>query len=131
MERLKQRLGVADQAILTLEEILKLKRPSTIERDAAIQRFEYSFEAQWKCAKQFLRDIEGIDIASPKGVIRSCREIGIFEEDETVRALEMADDRNLSSHTYNEQLAQEIFFRVREHAQLLRKWHDEIKDRIV
>ena len=48
MERLKQRLEIAWQALMTLEELSVLKQPSAIERDAAIQRFEYTVEASWK-----------------------------------------------------------------------------------
>ncbi|HEX7065942.1 MAG TPA: nucleotidyltransferase substrate binding protein [Bacillales bacterium] len=62
--------------------------------------------------------------------MRSCRELKILEEDETVKALEMADDRNLSSHTYNEKLAQETFYRLPGHTQLLRKWWKRIQSRI-
>ena len=49
MERLKQRLATARQALDTLEE-LRTVPFSKIVRDAAIQRLEYTFEAVWKAA---------------------------------------------------------------------------------
>jgi nucleotidyltransferase substrate binding protein (TIGR01987 family) len=130
MERLKQRIETADNALTTLEQVLLIDQPSSIERDASIQRFEYSFEAQWKLAKQYLRDFEGIDSGSPKGVIRSCHEAGVLNEEETIKALEMVDDRNLTSHTYNEELAEEIYKRLAGYSTLLRKWWRSIKERV-
>lgn len=109
MDRLMERMKMATKALNAFHEVLLIKHSSTIVRDAAIQRFEFSFEACWKAAKQYLYDVEGLDVGSPKGVIRSCREVGIFSDEETVLALKMVDDRNLTVHTYNEELANEIF----------------------
>ncbi|MGE4273502.1 MAG: HI0074 family nucleotidyltransferase substrate-binding subunit [Desulfitobacterium sp.] len=122
MERLTERIEVADQALSRLESILLVEEPSSVERDATIQRFEFTFEAMWKVAKDYLYTVEGIDSASPKGVIRSCRELGIFEEASATHALVMADDRNLTVHTYNEALAIEIHKRIRPYAVLMRRW---------
>ncbi len=68
MERLKQRVVNARKALKTLTELLGLRSLTVVERDAAIQRFEYTFEAVWKAGKAFLREIEGLEIGSPKGV---------------------------------------------------------------
>jgi hypothetical protein len=68
VERLKERFGVAQKALATLREVLAETNPSVIVRDAAIQRFEYTFEAFWKAGQEFLRAQEGLDIGSPKGV---------------------------------------------------------------
>jgi nucleotidyltransferase substrate binding protein (TIGR01987 family) len=130
MERLLERLQLANKALKAFHEVLQIDIPSSIERDAAIQRFEFSFEACWKAGKQFLFDIEGLDIGSPKGVIRSFREIGIFSEDETVLGLKMVDDRNLTVHTYNEELAIEIFKKLPKYYELLHKLMDRITSKI-
>lgn len=130
MERLNERLQVAERALNTLLELVALERPSTIERDASIQRFEYSFEAVWKVAKRYLNVIEGVDASSPKAVIRSSLEAGLFDEPTTRQALVMADDRNLTSHTYNALLADEIFSRLKGHAAILQQWLVAINDRV-
>ena len=70
MAPLKQKLSSAERALSTLQELLTSDTLTTVERDAAIQRFEYTFEAIWKLGKAFLREIEGLEIGSPKGVIR-------------------------------------------------------------
>ncbi|WP_096202428.1 HI0074 family nucleotidyltransferase substrate-binding subunit [Bacillus sp. FJAT-45350] len=130
MERLNQRKRLAKRALQTLVEVTNIKEPSIIERDATIQRFEYTFEAMWKLGKQYLRDIEGVDIATPKGIIRACREAGMFTSEETIKALEMVDDRNLTSHTYNEDLAEKIFGRIPRHVEILIKWYQTIETKI-
>ena len=122
MERLREKLAVAAKANLRLLEAVRLPDPSELERDAIIQRFEFTFEALWKAAKLFLLVHEGIDAASPKSVIRACRESGILTEQEAGQALIMADDRNLTVHMYNEPLAVEIYSRLRVHYPLMCQW---------
>lgn len=122
MDRLTERLQIAGRALDTLRQLPLLGQASDVERDAAIQRFEYTFEAVWKAAQLYLREREGIESGSPKGVARSSFQVGILDETQTVTALEMVDDRNLTVHTYNEQLAQEIFKRIAGYAQLMDAW---------
>ncbi len=105
-----------------MKELLGRYSPTKIERDAAIQRFEYTFEAMWKAAKQYLLDIEGLDIGSPKGVIRGFFQNGVLNEEQTNLALSMVDDRNLTSHTYDEALAKQIFHQLDDYANLMDKW---------
>ncbi|WP_218970842.1 nucleotidyltransferase substrate binding protein [Shouchella shacheensis] len=93
MERVKQRLQTAQKALSAFEEVLEIQSPSAIERDASLQRFEVSFEACWKAGKQFLYDVEGLDVGSPKGVFRTFREIGYLSEEHTISCLTMINDR--------------------------------------
>lgn len=129
MERVRQRIDVAQNALRTLEEILTLDTSSPIIRDAAIQRFEYTFEAVWKAGKRFLLEIEGIDAASPKGTVRSFRELGLMTDAQASEALVMVNDRNLTVHTYNEPVAVDIFSRIAGHTRLLRLWVDAMAQR--
>lgn len=131
MERLRERLDMAEKTLNRFREAMALTNPNSLERDAAIQRFEFTFEAQWKAAKHFLTVIEGIDAASPKGVVRSCREVGLLDDSEAIIALKMADDRNLTVHTYNEALAVEIHSRLNHYCLLIEKWLTEMKKRSV
>lgn len=130
MERLRERFESANRALTAFQEVVGKKNPSTIERDAAIQRFEFSFEACWKAGKQFLHDIEGLDVGSPKGAIRSFREVGVFSEDETILGLKMTDDRNLTVHMYNEVLAIEIYGKLLQYYGLLYDWVDRMDNRM-
>ena len=45
---MKERLASARSALASLEELVVLPQPTKVERDAAIQRFEYTCEATWK-----------------------------------------------------------------------------------
>ena len=130
MERLREKLAVASKANLRLLEAVRLPDPSELERDAIIQRFEFTFEALWKAAQYYLFVVEGLDIASPKGVIRACREVGIFNEEESMLALKMADDRNLTVHTYNEVLAVAIYQRILKYQGLLVAWQERMEVKV-
>lgn len=50
MERINDLSRIAQKALNSLTEIVSEENPTAIQRDAAIQRFEYSFEAVWKAA---------------------------------------------------------------------------------
>src|SRR5690625_4841078 len=127
MERLRERIQVAKKALATLLETIEIKEPSSIVRDASIQRFEYSFEACWKAGKLYLFDHEGLDVGSPKSVIRSFREIGIFSEQETILGLNMVNDRNLTVHTYNEGLAEKINKNIPKYFTFMDNWIERME----
>jgi len=118
VERLKQRIVVARRALGTLEELAK-EPFSKIVRDAAIQRFEHSFEAAWKAAQRYLEIVEGIPVGSPKAAFRACLDTGPMDAASARQALAMTDDRNLTVHTYNEDLAKQIYSRVPGHLALM------------
>jgi nucleotidyltransferase substrate binding protein (TIGR01987 family) len=121
VDELKRRLALARKAFATMREALGLPK-TAIVRDAAIQRFEYSFEAVWKAAQRFLREREGVEAASPKAVVRASFSAGLLDEPSSRRALSMVDDRNLTVHTYNEPLAEAIYSRLADHASVLESW---------
>ena len=121
MDRLSQRMKTAERALNTLAKVL-MERKTEIVRDAAIQRFEYTFEAVWKAGQLFLREREGLQAASPKAAIRAFGEVELLNEDQVSAALQMADDRNLTVHTYNEDLAEALYGRLPGHARLLGEW---------
>ena len=96
------------KALRSLEETLAAPF-SVIVRDATIQRFEFTLEALWKLAQRYLLLQEGLELGSPKGVIRGCFQAGLLEEEATALLLQAIDDRNLTVHTYNEALAELIY----------------------
>lgn len=126
MEKIQERINTAQRALTKLHELAVKPDLSDVERDALIQWFEFSFELLWKCAKEYLYVVEGIDAASPKKVIRCCRELGLLDDEQTREALQMADDRNLTTHTYDETFAQAVVERIRRYAPLLQLWLGKI-----
>lgn len=129
MEKLKLRAEAATKALKTLEEIIELPY-STIIRDASIKRFEYSFDIFWKFIKDYLRVREGIECASPKSCFREAFKAGILSEEETVKTLEMTDDRNLSTHTYDEEAVEEIYHQIKDYWYLMDKVCRRVVERV-
>ena len=113
-------------ALKSFELIAGIAKPSDEQRDAAIKRFEYTFETAWKAAQAYIIDKEGGEASSPKTSIRASKAAGLINDVETEMALSMADDRNLAAHTYNEKLAQELYPKLAGYARLARKWLDAI-----
>lgn len=108
MEELKERLRSCQRALATLDEAVNMPF-SLIVRDASIQRFEYSFESLWKLLKIHLEQHEGILCNSPKSCFREALRVGLLSVEETEMCLVMTDDRNLTSHTYIEAVAEAIY----------------------
>lgn len=122
MGRNIERYNLAVRALAKFHELACRQDLTEIECDAMIQRFEFTFELVWKCAKEYLYVQEGIDVASPKKVIRSCREIGILSDSDTELALKMVDDRNLTTHTYDESFIKSLISRFPDYDRIFRSW---------
>ncbi len=94
---------------------------SVIVRDATIQRFEYSFESLWKLLKLYLAEREGVICNSPKRCFREVLNAGLLSAKEVVVCLTMTDDRNLTSHTYIEAVAETIYKKLFRYAAVMGK----------
>jgi len=129
MERLILKYKDAFNALKTLEAILK-EPFSMIVRDAAIQRFEYTFEALWKFLKEYLKEKEGIVSNSPKACFKEIFSLGFLTEEETVRCLEMTDRRNDTSHTYKAEVAKLIYSKIKGYYTLMKNLLDQFEDKI-
>jgi len=103
METLKLRIEIAQKVLQTLKAIME-EPYSVIVRDAAIQRFEYTSEIFWKVIKGYLDVHDGVICNSPKACFKEAFKVGLISEEETVKILEMVDNKNLTSHTYHEKL---------------------------
>jgi nucleotidyltransferase substrate binding protein (TIGR01987 family) len=130
MERLKERLAVARKALLTLRELTDKPKLTEIERDAAIQRFEYTFETVWKAAQLYLNEIEGLTANSPKSTVRASWQTGLFDEKTAQTALRMVEARNLTVHTYNEKLARSIYRQITVFVDVLQEWLENMEKNV-
>lgn len=96
--------------------------------DATIQRFEFTFELAWKLMKAVL-EYEGIEATSPRSSIREAWKQHLIGDAE--KWLDMQVKRNLSSHTYNEETAQDIYRHIKEdYISLLQDLDQEIQQRL-
>ena len=84
-------------------------------RDSAIQRFEFTVEIFWKLLKNIVKDNEGIICNSPKSCIREFFASGYIKENNAKLLMEMIDDRNMTSHTYHEEVAEIIFSKLKDY----------------
>lgn len=93
-------------------------------RDSCIQRFEFTFEIFWKLLRQFAIR-EGLEVQSPRAAIKMGFELKILTEDG--RYLGMLKSRNLASHTYTEEIAEEIFRSLPSYREAMLEGVNEIK----
>lgn len=90
------------KAVVRLAEALAQPKNEFI-RDSVIQRFEFSVELSWKTA----RKIMGTGTTAPKDVVREMSQAGYISDiDIWLKAIDM---RNMSSHTYKENLAEQVY----------------------
>jgi nucleotidyltransferase substrate binding protein (TIGR01987 family) len=128
LDKLSTLPALLDRALNTLEDALNAA-PDALARDAAIQRFEYSFELTWKLVKIWMKKGEGIVCNSPKACFRKAAESGLLNEEEAVLMLEMTDDRNRTVHTYHEPLAEAIFSKLPEYMNMMKNLSIRIRER--
>lgn len=111
MELVIEKLRNYKQALARLEEALAVNEPDQFVHDAAIKRFEFTYELAWKLLKVLMEYKGGEDVRFPRDIFKEAYAKGLLENGEIW--LDMLNDRNLSSHTYNQERALEIFGRVK------------------
>ena len=112
------------KALVALEAIyLKPMQEDRTNVDATIQRFEFTFELAWKFLKDYFleRDLE---LHFPKEVIQQAFEVRLIDNEDIW--IKMLKDRNMTSHTYDEKLADEIYIRIKSYVPELRNLLDKI-----
>ena len=102
-----------DKAMTALEAALALSAPDLFQKAGTIQFFEMSFELAWNTLKDYLEEQGYQDVRSPRAALKKGFEIGLIEDGHGwMKALE---DRNLTSHTYDEATADQVLGLVRDH----------------
>ncbi len=122
---MKKKLWQLNKAIDSWSLLGSLKY-SDVVRDATIQRFEYSFELLWKVVKIYLKDTHAIDCDSPKSCFRELRLPLKLSNMEVEACLKMADDRNLSVHTYSKEMAEKLYKRIKKYREIAGKIYEKI-----
>lgn len=126
-QTLKLKLADFDKTLKTLKKALDMKR-NDIVRDSVIKRFEYAYEFCWKTCKLYLREVEGLNVFSPKECFRKLLLKRLISEKDTETLLLMTDERNEIIHTYNEKYANALYKNIDEkYYKLMRKVYQEIK----
>lgn len=89
-----------------LFDVLTPEIETEYRNDAVIQRFKVCYEMSWKLLKRLLED-NGIIENTPKDVFKSAFTAGYIGTDVEGWYL-MIKSRNLTSHVYNEMMAENI-----------------------
>jgi nucleotidyltransferase substrate binding protein (TIGR01987 family) len=86
-----------------------------LDRDGVIQRFEFTFELLWKALKIYLEN-QGIIVKTPRDSFLQAFRVNIISDEKIF--LDMLEDRNNTSHIYDEETSKKIFNRIRENYEL-------------
>jgi len=98
----KKAFNQLDSAVQLSEE----RELSDLEKQGLIQAFEYTYELSWNMIRDYFRWQGNTGITGSRDAIREAFANGLIEDGDGW--MQMLKDRNRTSHTYNEETAQEI-----------------------
>lgn len=112
MLRLTQKVDYFKSALDRLKESADVEVTNPVVMDGVIQRFEFTFELAWKTLKEFM-EYKGFSVSvSPRDIFKDAYAAGIITDGDTF--IKMLTDRNISSHTYDEEMAYELYGRIKD-----------------
>ena len=98
-----QRLDNYQRALTHLQsavELMAQRELSQLEKQGVIQAFEFSWELAWKLMKDYLQWQGIAGLSGARDAIREAFRQGLIDDGQVWMA--MLQDRNRTSHTYNE-----------------------------
>lgn len=113
------------KALQALEGIyLKPMMEERANIDATIQRFEFTFELAWKFLKDYFQE-KGVALNYPKEIIKEAFAVNLIDDEQLW--INMLADRNMTSHTYDEKLADTIYLHIQNYVPELKKLLEKIQ----
>ena len=113
MKKRETNLVNFSKALQRLKEAIALFEQNSendVVRDGVIQRFEFTYELAWKAAKEYI-EYEGIVGKNyPRAVIKEAFALQLITDEDNW--ITMINDRNMTSHIYKEEMAEEIAQRI-------------------
>lgn len=103
--RWKQRFTNFEKSYNLLNQYIDQPIETELERAGIIQFFEISFELSWKLMKDYL-EAQGFNVKSPRETIKQAYQIGLIDDGHIW--IDALSDRNLTVHTYDEELAKKM-----------------------
>src|SRR5437879_9911575 len=97
--RWKQRFQNFEKGIIALQDAVKKKELSDLEKAGVIQIYEFTFELAWKTVKDYLEE-KKVEVKFPRDAIKEGFTYEIIKNGDVW--MDMLQKRNLMSHTYNE-----------------------------
>ena len=99
-------LSNLEKALNSLQTALEQEKNEFL-RDSVIQRFEYSYELNWKTLKKYLKEFYGVDEGNVKELYRIAAKHSLIDNLDNWFRYHQA--RNITSHSYNEDNAEEVY----------------------
>ncbi|OIJ18063.1 nucleotidyltransferase [Anaerobacillus alkalidiazotrophicus] len=103
--RWKQRFENFEKSYLRLEKYSNQPISTELERAGIIQFFEMTFELAWKVLKDYL-EAQGYVVKSPRETIKQAYQIELINDGHVW--LDALAKRNLTTHTYDDALAEKL-----------------------
>ena len=112
--RWQQRFSNYRKALIKLNQAVELlstqiEREEMIDellQEGLIQRFEYTHELAWKVMKDYAEYQGYTDIRGSRDAIRKALEMDLIDDK---RWMDTIEDRNLTVHNYDNEIASEIY----------------------
>ena len=99
------------KAFFKLREFVETDNGSEKDRGAIINAYQYTFELLWKTLQKYMQQQEMLDELGPGSVIRTAFQYQII--DNGPKYMDMLKDRNLITHTYKEDVAEDIYLNIK------------------
>ena len=142
MTSVELNLSAFKKALDQLQQSLDYYHSKTVQQDpglvrqlraAAIQAFEFTYELSWKMIKRFLQITEPnpdeIEIMSFPDLIRTACERGLLQSEVSVWK-NFRQNRSVTSHTYDDTKAQEVFEKIPEFLAEAKRLFSNLQDRV-
>jgi len=84
-------------------------------RDSLIKRFELTYDLLWKYLREYMITTHGISIDSPRKVFQECLSLGLVNKEEAKELTDLIEDRNLTTHVYDIDLANTVANDIQKH----------------
>lgn len=104
--RWEQRFANYTKALAQLTKFVDKGDLSELEAQGLVKAFEYTFELAWTTLKDFLEFRGQSDIYGSRDAIRKAFQLGVLEDGDGW--MDMIKSRNLTSHTYNQEVTEQI-----------------------
>ncbi|MCB2197154.1 MAG: nucleotidyltransferase substrate binding protein [Bacteroidetes bacterium] len=104
--RWQQRFSNFKKALSQLKKFIEKGELSELEEQGLIKAFEYTYELAWNTMKDFLLFKGQTEIYGSRDAVRKAFQLDLIEDGEAW--MDMLKKRNLTTHTYNRDTAEEV-----------------------
>lgn len=114
MSSAKLDLSPLRRSLTALRKVTRMDLEDEVVRDAAIKRFEFTYEIAWKMMKRHLEwaGQSGLSALPRRELFRLAARSSLIED--PARWFTYHDGRNLTSHTYDEANARQVVALLRD-----------------